>query len=65
MPSRPIRAAKAVGMTLLLLLLVWVGWNTGPARHLGMPRMDVLALLGYGLLTMAWRLTTTSVRHRR
>ena len=63
--SRSMRALRGLTVTALLLVLVWVGWNTGPAHHLGVPGMDVQAALGYGLLALVWRLSTASVRRRR
>ena len=47
----PIRTATSFVVTVLIgSALVWLGWNLGPVRHLGVPAVDLWSALGYGCL---------------
>ena len=47
----PIRTVTVFIVTVLIgSVLVWLGWNLGPVRHLGAPAVDRWSALGYGCL---------------
>lgn len=47
----PIRTATKFAVAVLIgSVLVWLGWNLGPVRHLGVPAVDRWSALGYGCL---------------